>query len=147
GSDCMKRCYSYTGLLISVLLLAGCAQMSRDSVDDQAAARANARLGLDFFSKHQYEAAQGKFKRALRYDSDNVAATWGMALLYQALGEPQKARSYYRHIMGRNRVGPKILNSYGAFLCGQDEIDAAMQYFEQAAASHFNDFPGTALAN
>lgn len=142
----MKRYFAIAGLL-ALLLLQGCAQMSNSGVNNRAAARANARLGLDFFSKQHYELAQEKFKRALRYDNNNIAANWGMALLHQALGEPDQARSYYQRIMGRRNIDPKILNSYAIFLCKQGEMAQAMPYFERAADSKFNDYPGTALAN
>lgn len=141
----IRRCM-YVGILAVVLLTAGCAHVSRNNVDNQAAAIANARLGLDFLGKQQYNEARSKFDRALRYDSSNKAANWGMALLYQRLGEPQQARSYYEKIMG-GEVGPTITNSYAVFLCKQGETDRALDYFERAANNDWNQSPAVAMAN
>lgn len=136
----------YLGLLSVVLLTAGCAAVSGDKINNQAAATANARLGLDFLSKQEYTQARKKFERALGYDSGNTAANWGMALLYQRMEQPARARGYYEKIM-HGRVGPTITNSYAVFLCTQGETDRALKYFEQAADSEWNEHPDIAMAN
>lgn len=132
--------------LALLLGLTGCAMMPQDPVDNQAAAQANARLGLDFLGKGQYEQAIDRLQRALKYDSDNVTATWGMALVYQNTNQPDRARSYYDRILdGHNR--PAILNSYAVFLCQQGQTDEAIDYFKRAANDRRNASPAVALAN
>lgn len=133
-------------LLCLMLLLAGCASMPKEQVDNQSAARANARLGLDYIGKGLYEKAIDRLKRALDYDSDSVLANWGMALVYQRLGQPEKAGTYYANILN-GHARPAVLNSYAVFLCEQGKAEEALDYFKRAANDHRNDNPAAALAN
>lgn len=146
----MKRMGAIVAFAAVVLWLAvftaGCAMSSQGHVDKQAAAQANAKLGLDLLGKGQSEQAIERLKRALRYDSSNVIANWGMALVSQRLHQPEQARRYYRRIIsGKSR--PAVLNSYAVFLCQQQQTDEALKYFKRAANDHRNASPAVALAN
>src|SRR5699024_10498017 len=123
---------SLGAMLLALLLLgmAGCAMVPEDPVDTQAAAEANARLGLDFLGKGQYEQATERLQRALKYDSDNVAANWGMALVYQNTDQPDRARAFYARVLDDDSR-PAILNSYAVFLCRQDQAERAVEYFKR----------------
>ena len=142
----MMRPLALATVLSLILLTAGCAASSQGHVDKQAAAQANAKLGLDLLSKGQSEQAKARLQRALRYDSGNEVANWGMALVHQRLGQPQQARKYYRRIVQGN-ARPAIVNSYAVFLCQQQETDEALAYFKRAANDHRNNSPAVALAN
>jgi type IV pilus assembly protein PilF len=139
-----QRCVLVFVLLVA-LAAAGCAT-GRDAVDNQRAAEANASLGADFLRKDDNEQALSRFKRALGYDSANITANWGMAVVSDRLGEIEDARSYYEKTIDL-QPGPQVYNSYAAFLCRQGEVDRAVKYFKRAA----NDprYPGRAdaLAN
>lgn len=142
----MMRTGLQVALLSMSLLVAGCVSMQQDTIDKQAAAQANAKLGLDLLGKGQYEAAIERLQRALKYNDDSVLANWGMALVYQRLDQPDKARAYYQEVIdGRSR--PAIVNSYAVFLCQQGEMARAVDYFKRAADDHRNDQPAAALAN
>lgn len=142
----MMRPLTLAVVLSLVLLAAGCATNSRGHVDKQAAAQANAKLGLDLLGKGQSEQAMDRLQRALRYDSSNEVANWGMALVYQRLQQPDNARHYYRKIV-EDKARPAIVNSYAVFLCQQQQTDEALQYFKRAANDHRNASPAVALAN
>lgn len=143
----MNRAVLCVWLVCLLLLTAGCTTTPpQDRVDNQAAAQANARLGLDFLSKGRYERARKRLQRALRYDSSNVLANWGMALLYQNLDRPEKARHYYARIVD-DHLRPAIVNSYAVFLCEQGKTEQAIDYFKRAANDYRNDSPAVALAN
>lgn len=133
-------------LLGLMLLLAGCAALPQDHVDDEAAAQANAKLGVDLLGKGRYQQALERLHRALNYDDDNVLANWGMALAHQRLGQPDKARAYYDRIID-GHPKPAIANSYAVFLCEQGHTGKALGYFKRAADDHRNHDPAVALAN
>ncbi|HLQ85389.1 MAG TPA: type IV pilus biogenesis/stability protein PilW [Salinisphaeraceae bacterium] len=143
----MNRACQLLALCGVLLLVVGCAgSPSGRHVDSQKAAEANANLGLDYLGKNQYEQAMHRFQRALQYDHDNRNANWGMALAYQRLDQPEKARSYYQRVL-KQEPRPAMLNSYAVFLCQQHEIDQALAYFKRAADDRRNANPASALAN
>jgi len=128
-----------------MIALAGCAGRG-DMVDGPRAAEANASLGADFLRKNDNEQALSRFKRALDYDSDNLSANWGMAIVSDRLGETDDARGYYRKTLDL-QPGPAIYNSYGVFLCRQGEVDPALKYFKRAADNPRYAGYADALAN
>ena len=115
-------------------------------VDGSRAAEANANLGADFLRKNDNEQALSRFQRALDYDSDNLSANWGMAIVNDRLGETDDARRYYRKTLDL-QPGPAIYNSYGVFLCRQGEVEPALKYFKRAADNPRYAGHADALAN
>lgn len=142
----MNRCCASIWLAGLVLLLGGCAAAPDHNTNRQAAARANAMLGLSLLGQQHYDRALEKFQQALTYDDDSIRANWGMALLHQHRGQPEQARSFYEQIVGSGAT-PAILNSYAVFLCQRGRITAALEYFKKAANDQRNNKPATALAN
>ncbi|MES1928089.1 type IV pilus biogenesis/stability protein PilW [Salinisphaera dokdonensis CL-ES53] len=133
-------------LLLAVLVAtAGCAG-SRNAVDNQRAAEANASLGADFLRKEDNEQALSRFQRALGYDSNNLAANWGMAIVSDRLGETQDAERYYEKTLDL-QPGAPIYNSYAAFLCKQGDVDRAVKYFSRASKDPRYAGRADALAN
>lgn len=118
-------------LLVVLAASAGCAG-SRNAVDSQRAAEANASLGADFLRKDDNEQALSRFRRALDFDSNNLSANWGMAIVSDRLGETADARRYYEKALDL-QPGAPIYNSYAAFLCKQGDVDRAVKYFDRAA--------------
>lgn len=127
-----------------VVALSGCAH--GPEINNQRAAEANAALGISYLRKGELDAALDKLQRALSYDSRNVQAHWGLALVYGRLDEPERAGQHYRRALeGSNN--PLILNSYGAFLCEQGRTEDAIRYFQRALASPSYTHPEYALTN
>lgn len=137
----------WRGIAIVLLatMLAACAT-GPQGVDDQRAAEANANLGADFLRKKDNEQALSRFKRALKYDRNNVTANWGMAVVNDRLGETDDARRYYEKTIDLGPSAP-IYNSYAAFLCEQGDVDRAVRYFERAANNPRYAGRADALAN
>jgi len=142
----MRHTITRIELLLLLVLLAGCASTTQERVDNQAAAHANAQLGLNLLRQGQYDRARQHLERALQYDSGNIDANWGLALAYQRLNRPEEARRYFKKIVDQ-RSTPAIYNSYAAFLCKQGETQAAIEYFKRAADDQRNANPAVALAN
>lgn len=140
-----RTLYSLVPLCL-LLLITGCVSVPEHSVDHQKAARVNANLGLRYLDKGQYERAVGYLKRSLQYDSSNVRANLGMALFYQHLDKPAKARNYYNKIIDA-QARPAIINPYAVFLCQQGKTQKAVEYFKRAADDYRNNRPAGALAN
>lgn len=130
--------------LVGVMALAGCA--TTGGVDKERAAEANADLGSDYLRKNENTEALSRFKRALGYDSDNVSANWGMAIVQDRLDEPDAARRYYEKAIDLQPSAP-IYNSYATFLCKQGEVEPALKYFKRAADDPRYTGAPDALAN
>lgn len=140
-----RAVWLYASLVLAcAALLAGCA--TGPTADDERAAAANAGLGADFLRQNNNEQALSRFKRALRYDDDNLTANWGMAVASDRVGEVDDARHYYERTL-ELAPGGNVFNSYATFLCKQGEVERAVKYFERAANDPRYGGQADALAN
>lgn len=138
--------FATNAALVLTLSLALGACVHGPDIDAGRAADANATLGISYLRKGELDVALDKLQRALSYDEDNARAHWGLALVYAQLDEPGPAGKHYRQAL-ETSSNPLILNSYGAFLCGQGQMEAAIGYFKRALASPRYTHPEYALTN
>jgi type IV pilus assembly protein PilF len=88
-----------------------------------------------------------KVQKALDQDSDNANAYVAEALIYNADGEPDKARSAYKTAMRKAPDDPEILNNYAVFLCQHGDIKDSLDYFGKAANNPRYSTPDSAYTN
>jgi type IV pilus assembly protein PilF len=115
--------------------------------DLKEAARLNTDMGIEYLRKGQFDLALEKLEKAIQQDDDLGAAHSAIALLYQRKGEPKLAGKHYREALDLNADDAITLNNYGAFLCGQGEIEDAEEVFVRAAKNRDNRSPADAWAN
>jgi len=128
----MKRIVLLVSLTLSLVLTGCTSSPSREGVDTEKAAEANADLGLRYMMQGNYELAMTKLKRALSYDSDHVAANHYLAELYRRLERYDDADKHYRHALDYAKDDASSLhNNYGVFLCGQDRFDEGIEQLQQ----------------
>lgn len=140
------------GRLLPVLLLlpflGACApQQSVKQGNAETLARLNVDLGKVYLSRHDYNRAMTKLKRALAEEPDYAPAHNTIAVLYWRLGEMDKAD---RHFQRAVELAPKdslIHNSYGAFLCARKRLSEAEAQFEAALSNPLYDNPEIAYTN
>lgn len=116
------------------LLLSACVQTpdTRFKPDFAEAARINTQLGHDYLRQGRIELAQSKFQKALAQDDTLAATHLGMAMVHQHYREWDHARPYFERAERLAPNDPEILTYFGAFLCRQQEFDAAEGYFAKA---------------
>lgn len=137
---------SLSALAVACLLAAACTAAPVDAVDEQAAADANAALGIDYLRKGYEQEAVTRLKRALSYDPDHADAHWGLAIVYSRLHEFERAERHFKAALAA-KPAPEIYNNYGAFLCARGRTEEAVDRFSTAAANPRYTRPADALAN
>lgn len=137
--------YAWPTLLL-LIFLSACASSPEQRIDEEKVADANANIGIDYMRKGQYGPALESLRKALRFNSDHVDASWALGITYDRLNDPDEAQRYYSRAV---QLQPRadILNSYGVFLCKQGQADKAVKNFERAAGSTGYAATEDALAN
>lgn len=138
--------------LAAAMLIAACVTTDNSVVpgrqpDLKEAARLNTQLGIDYMRKGQLDLALEKLKKALTQDPDLAMAHSTIALVYVRRGENKLAGYHYRQALDENDDDPVTLNNFGVFLCGQNEIEDAEEYFLKAARHKDYATPEAAWTN
>ena len=148
----MKLLPHFTVLLL-VALFTGCATVGEDGrVIDQKKknadiAHANTMLGIEYLRAGNYEMSREKLDRALAADPDSAEANDAIAVLYENVGEPDKAEKHYKKSLSLNPENPRGHNNYGQFLCAHERYKEAEKEFLIAANEPFYTTPALALTN
>ena len=82
--------------------------------------------------KKDYNKAIEYYKSALSVDPENVDALYGLAKVYQNIGEKTAADSVYKAAVNKNPNSVGINYSYGLFLVELSRYDEAIPYLEKA---------------
>ncbi len=132
------------------MTLGACATSSSSDKDPKAsrkAAETNTALGRSYLGRGQYEIALEKLKRAIGYDRTYAPAHTVLAVLYQTIGEDQKAGDEYRLAVRYDPENGDVNNNYGVYLCGDGSYEEAIPHFETAVGDPFYRTPEIAYAN
>lgn len=122
-------------LLMSMALL-GCNSTGGTRSDyvapDHKAAEINMRLGLSYLQRGDYAVALEKLDKALKQNPNLPSAHNTIALLYNALGETDKAENHFKEAVRRAPDYSEAQNNFGVFLCDQGDYQQAEQRFLKA---------------
>lgn len=88
-----------------------------------------------------------KLQTALDHDEQHVPAHVTLAMIYQQIGDEQRARQHYRQASRLAPADGGTQNSYAVFLCRQGEYDEAEEHFMRAVRDPFYNTPAVAWAN
>lgn len=128
----MKMQKTFVLLLVSVLLSA-CAGNARNTASGgNEAAEINMRLGLNYMQRGDYAFAMEKLEKALQQDPNLPSAHNTIAILFQRLGEQEKAEHHFKKAVDLAPQYSEAQNNYGAFLCSEQRYDEAEQRFLMA---------------
>ena len=138
--------------LLLVIGLAGCASTTdgtrAEHVDrDAKAAEINMQLGLNYMQRGDYKVALDKLQRSLQQDPTLPSAHNTIAVLYQRLGEEDKAEHHFKQAVKRAPDYSEAQNNYGVFLCQQKRYKEAEQRFLEAIKNPLYNNAGQALEN
>ncbi len=138
------------GLLVVVLVLCACSNTSNLRVDESQATRAaivNVQLGAGYMRQGKNDVALAKLQRALDEDPKLPSAHYVIAILYERLGEIEKADKHYRRAVELAPHDPDARNNYGTFLCGQNRLKEADKQFNDALKDPLYKTPEFAYTN
>ena len=124
----MKQC----AVLFSVLMMLTACTTERvmDPANKERASELNSQLGLGYLKQGDFERAEKKLQRALKFNPDNADAHHFMAELYRRLGEFDKAEKYYKTALDLDPKSTTVQNNYGVYLCDRGEYDKAISHFK-----------------
>jgi len=111
------------------------------------ASELNAQLGLGYLRQGDFERAEKKLDKAIKFNSDNVEAHHYKAELYRRLGEFEKAETEYKIALDLDPKNTTIQNNYGVYLCDRGNYDEAINYFETIIKDPFYKEKAAAYEN
>jgi type IV pilus assembly protein PilF len=152
----MRTATHLRGLTLAMLclLLAGCGHQERRET--------NASLGLDaedspgdlyvamaaeYYRLGQLEPALRRAEQAISEDPKNPRAYYMIAVIYQQIGQVQRAEESFRKALELSPNNSDILNAYGTFHCGQKHYAEADAQFSKALDNPLYATPWVAMTN
>jgi type IV pilus assembly protein PilF len=135
-------------LLITLFFVVACSSTSEKSEKTaRKAAETNTALGQGYMDNGQYEIALEKLKRAVANDRTYAPAHTVLGVLYETIGETEKAGKEYKEAVNYAPENGDVNNNYGAWLCFSGNPEEADKYFVAAVADPFYKTPAIALSN
>jgi len=136
------------GVVLLGLLATACGGDAEERPSSpRTAAAYNAQLGIAYLQKNQVSEAREKIDRALKQDPNNPVVQTAAALLYDRMGEVDRADRHYANVVRLKLKDPEALNNHGVFLCRNKRATAGEKLFVEAAASPLNRNPEVAYTN
>lgn len=133
------------------LLLSACGSTGEtrtgEKSDGRKAAETNAALGRQYFDRKQYEIALEKLKRAVAFDPTYAPAHSMLGVLYETLGEMNKAGEEYKLAVRYDPEDGDVNNNYAVYLCGKGNYKEADRHFETALKDPFYNTMYVAAGN
>jgi type IV pilus assembly protein PilF len=129
-----------------LLLLASCAN-SHAVTRQHDAASYNVQLGIAYMNQGDLQRAKDKLDRALSEDPDSADVHSARAMLFDRLGEKDKADSEFRAALRYAPHDPNIVNNYAVYLCQNGRTDEGVKRFLEAAHNGYYRTPEAAYTN
>lgn len=111
------------------------------------AAKINAELGIAYLQRGDIALAQQKIERALGQNSDDADVQTAAGLLYERIGEMDKADRHYQAAVRNAPQDPNRQANYGGFLCRRGTYDKGQKLLEEASKDQRYATPEVALTN
>lgn len=140
-------------MLVALLasgLLAACVSTSKlpgDQVSMQQASQYNVELGVAYMQQGRRDLAMQKLQLALKQDAGNANAYMSLGLLYNTMGDVQRADENFRTALRKGPDDPQIENNYAVFLCQRGKPKESEKYFLKAAQNPLYPTPEAAYTN
>jgi type IV pilus assembly protein PilF len=133
NQNSLHRLFIIALLLLTTLLNASCTSLLKPCpLEDKKKANINVQLGVEYMRRERYDIALERLKKALGQCSNHVEANHAMAVLYERLGEDDKAKPHYQKALVFNPQNSDVHNNYGQFLCRQKQWEEADKHFLEA---------------
>jgi type IV pilus assembly protein PilF len=133
--------------LMSVLV-ACASQSSQDkSQTSDTAAAYNVQLGVAYLQQGNLNVAKDKLERAYKQNPRDPNVHTGLALLYERLGDRDRADNHYRTAVRLSPRNPEISNNYAVYLCKTNRVEEGVRRFLDAARNPLYSTPEAAYTN
>lgn len=140
---------SVVGTLLVVLgglALGGCTN-PRVRRDQHQAAVFNTELGIAYMQRGELAVAKRKLDLAVNENPDNPNVQSARGLLFERLGEPERADRAFRRALDLAPHNPDYQNDYAVYLCNQGRYAQGVKYFLEAAHNPLYLTPADAFDN
>ena len=135
-------------LLLVMALVQGCASSGDVSADKaQDASQFNAQLGAQYLRRGELDQAREKLLKALDQDDNNALAHVTYAQLQARIQQPESAQVHFKKALQLEPDEADHRNSYGIYLCEQQQYTEAREQFRAAADNPYYRTPEFALDN
>ncbi len=104
-------------------------------------------LAMAYMQDGQLSTALRKIRYGLEQDPKNARAHAVLAIIYDKIGEIDRARTEFQTAVDLKPRDPYVRNAYGSFLCVQGEYEPALAQFDKAVENPLYGTPEVALAN
>lgn len=136
---------------IATATVAGCASQKpsreQQEKDDTKVAELNTQLAIAYMRDGDDDLALKKLERAVEADSNYAPAYSTLGLLYNKVGEFDKADGYFGKALRLAPEDSSILNNYGQVLCQNKQYEKGQQMFLKANDNSLYRSPEIALSN
>lgn len=109
-------------------------ETASDEGDVRKRARIRLELASTYYAQGQYNTALDELKQAVSIDPTLPAAHELRALIYDAMGESDRAEASFKRALELDERNGSVLHNYAWFLCRGRKFAAADALFERAAA-------------
>ncbi len=135
-----------TLVALLALSLAACTSARQDRKDKDAA-NYNTQLGSEYMRQGDLALAKEKLDRALSEDPDNADVHSARAVLFERMGERDKADAEFRSALRLAPHDPQTVNKYAVYLCSGGRTDEGVKRFLEAAHNPLYRTPEVAYSN
>lgn len=111
------------------------------------AAKYNALLGVEYLKRGELAKAKEKIERSLKYDDKVPVTHTAAAMLYDRLGDFDKADQHFRAAIRLQPDDADLLNHYGVYLCSRNQIAEGEKALLKAAKNPLYPSPFVAYTN
>ena len=145
--------YRLSLTLIFVFIVSSCNQIAPSNSNIRAGqttnevALANLDLGIEYMRQGAFENALRNLEKAKQADPAYPPIYNVLGLLYQRLGDNNKAEDNFKRALSLNNNDSSTLNNYGSFLCINNRVDDAEKTYLKAAANPLYESPEIAITN
>ena len=121
--------------VIFPFVFSACVSQSSVDFNKQQAAKARVELALGYLQQNDFVQAKLNLDKALEHDERYYLVHSALAHFYQLQGDPEKAKQAYLQAIKLDDKQGDVYNNFGAFLCGQGELEQAYSQFNAALAT------------
>lgn len=132
---------------LTAVSMEGCVTAGLEPAQAKKVAEVNTRLAFEYYLEENYAAAVSKLDKALEADDDYVEAQIMGGVLYESLGEFERAQAFFERALKLAPRNVLALNNYGQFLCTRGRFTEGLAQFRLAAAEPINSNPLATLNN
>ena len=104
-------------------------------------------LGIVYMREGKKAIALELLQKSIAQDPDLAEAHNAIAVLYENLGETDKADDHFGRAISLDPKNPQAHNNYGSFLCRNKRYDDAEGHFLEAAKNPLYESPEVAYTN